>query len=78
MGALHQWESGERLIDKRRKQSEEIIVGFSLKPAWLFVKHWLPLAFWFHNLEALTGLGFGLLTWAATALAPPQSNGLHV
>lgn len=53
------------------------MIGYRLKPGWLFVIG-PSSVFLFHDLEALIGLDLALFTQAARALEPPQANVLLV
>lgn len=68
-------------------EQTSIPVGLVPNQKWLGDRIWQSLAgclwlvvlrFQFPYLEAVTGSGSGLLTYAAQALEPPQSNGLLV
>lgn len=60
--------------EKSSGMARTLLIDYHLKPHWIF--DWVVLEFQICNLEAFTGLGFGFLTKAVTALEQPQSNEL--
>lgn len=53
---------GETFMEKRHSKVRKLIIGYSLKPSWLWL---VVLRFQFRNPEVFTGLEFGLFMWAS-------------
>ena len=77
LGVLHCQEL-RRGFHREKAEVRKVLIGYSIKTSWLFLIG-CPQHLDFITLRnLLTGLDFVLLTQAAKALGPPQSNGLFV